>query len=313
MGRVKSRFVRALVESVQHETGGSRARAAASAACPPICFACSAATCSGARSRRDAWTSTRLSSCCSRSIACSAGGSGVVMARATAALASRVLSQSAGLVVPGDTVRTLQHLRAPFEHPFIDVDAAFLCAPHGEGFVFELEFARACPEPRTGCGWRASATPAPPPVQRPELGAALALRHDADRRSGVHHRAKPRPARQPRPGELPSARGTDAARRAQRRRSSPTNAAARVDQILGRGQAPRLAGPKRRGRAHLAKTRPSDAGGSEPVRAGPAQASALRRPARARTCPERKRRPTAAPESSAPVRFPPGTALSCGK
>jgi hypothetical protein len=67
------------------------------------------------------------------------GGSGSVNARASEALAARVLSHSSGLVVPGDTFRTLQHLRAPFEQPFLDVPLHFAARRSADVLVLELE------------------------------------------------------------------------------------------------------------------------------------------------------------------------------
>src|SRR5688572_26990454 len=138
MGRVKSRFVRALVESVQQETGGT-GLARLRTGLPPYLLRILSRDVLGTPERdatMDLDGGIELLLAIDR-VLC--GGSGVVMARAVAALASRVLSQSTGLVVPGDAVATLQHLRAPFEHPFIEVEVHYSARRAPDGFVFELE------------------------------------------------------------------------------------------------------------------------------------------------------------------------------
>jgi len=158
------------------------------------------------------------------------GGSGVVTTRIAASLASRVLSQSAGLVVAGDVVTTLQHLRAPFEHPFLDVSLHYLARRAPGGFTLELNMLH---EPRAG-RWLASAG----------LGyakAATQFSGDGALRRRLFSEVKGTVARVlgrhtdsgvvllPSPNSA-----TQMPSRALRRRSGPTNAAERVDQILSR-------------------------------------------------------------------------------
>lgn len=162
------------------------------------------------------------------------GGSGLVTRRAAAALASRVLSQSEGLLVPGDAVATLQHLRAPFEQPFVDAPLSFQVRRSSDGFVLELSMPTELRAARwlgpAGLGYARAAT-----RFSGEGAGGLRLHHEVrgdvarvlGRRadSGVVHV----PAR-----ALGPARDE---RRPPRRRSSATNAAARVEAILGRAGA----------------------------------------------------------------------------
>jgi hypothetical protein len=260
MGRVKSRFIRALVESVQQETGGT-ALARLRSGLPPYLLRVLSRDVLGLPDRdasMDVDASIELLLAIDR-VLC--GGSGVVMARATAGLAARVLSQSEGLVVPGDTVATLQHLRAPFEHPFIDVDVRYSARRNSEGFVFELELLG---HPRAaqwliaaGLGYARTAAKFSGQSSGPLLRFDTTIVGDQARifarkgESGTLSLER----------ELQSSR-EDRSRLAQRRRSSPTNAAAQVDEILGRGSAP--GSPARSGDAelHLAKTRPEQSDGS---------------------------------------------------
>jgi len=161
------------------------------------------------------------------------GGSGSVMVRASGALAARVLARSPGLVVSGDLVRTLQHLRAPFEQPFVDAEPGFSVQATGFGFIFETEL----PGQANAARW---------------LGwAALGYAQAAASFSG-HHTAQFRfetklaadlariTGRRIHTGLVdlrasrPPAAASDARARTVRRRTPPTNAAARVDQILSR-------------------------------------------------------------------------------
>jgi hypothetical protein len=254
MGRVKSRFVRALVESVQQETGGT-ALARLRRGLPPYLLRVLSREVLGIPDRDaslDVDAGIELLLAIDR-VLC--GGSGVVMARATAALASRVLSQSEGLVVPGDTVATLQHLRAPFEHPFIGVDVRYSARRNTEGFVFELELLG---HPRAvqwlmaaGLGYARAAAKFSGQSSAPMLRFDTSIMGDQARIV----------ARKTESGTLNMSREISAAkderaRLAQRRRSSPTNAAAQVDEILGRASTP--GAPARGGDVdlHLAKTRP---------------------------------------------------------
>lgn len=263
MGRVKSRFVRALVESVQQETGGT-ALARLRSGLPPYLLRVLSRDVLGLPDRdasMDVDAGIELLLAIDR-VLC--GGSGVVMARATAALASRVLSQSDGLVVPGDTVATLQHLRAPFEHPFIDVDVRYSARRNSEGFVFELELLG---HPRAvhwlmaaGLGYARAAAKFSGQSSAPLLRFDTSIVGDQARivarkaESGTLNLSR----------EIQSSRD-ERARLAQRRRSSPTNAAARVDEILGRGGAPGMPGRSGEAELHLAKTRPEENEGSAEI------------------------------------------------
>lgn len=254
MGRVKSRFVRALVESVQQETGGT-GLARLRSGLPPYLLRVLSRDVLGLPDRNgslDVDAGIELLLAIDR-VLC--GGSGVVMARATAALASRVLSQSDGLVVPGDTVATLQHLRAPFEHPFSDVEVRYSARRNSEGFVFELELLG---HPRAahwlmaaGLGYARAAAKFSGQSSAPMLRFDTSIIGDQARI--IARRAESGTLNVGR--ELQSSR-EDRSRVPQRRRSSPTNAAARVDQILGRGSAPGIPARSADSEPQLAKTRP---------------------------------------------------------
>jgi hypothetical protein len=152
MGRVKSRFIRAVVETVQQQTAGS-ALTRLRAGLPAYLLGLLSRDVLG-QIERDATVDfeagIELLLAVDR-VLC--GGSGVVTSRASSALASRVLSQSSGLVVPGDSLATLQHLRAPFEQPFVDVDLRFHGRRTPEGFVLELQL----PGRPQGTRWLSSA------------------------------------------------------------------------------------------------------------------------------------------------------------
>jgi len=263
MGRVKSRFVRALVESVHQETGGT-ALARLRSGLPPYLLRVLSREVLGMTDRDaslDVDAAIELLLAVDR-VLC--GGSGVVMARATAALASRVLSQSTGLVVPGDTVATLQHLRAPFEHPFMDVDVRYSARRSAEGFVFELELHG---HPRAvhwlsaaGLGYARAAAKFSGQSSAPLLRFDTTQIGDQARITAKTTDTGPVSISR----ELRAAHD-DRSRLGARRRSTPTNVAAQVDQILGRSTG--LAAPTRSGQpeAPLAKTRiPLDADGAEP-------------------------------------------------
>jgi hypothetical protein len=66
------------------------------------------------------------------------GGSGQVLTRAAAALSSRVLANGPELVMPGETLRTLKCLRAPFEQPFVNARVEFEVERTPGGFVFSV-------------------------------------------------------------------------------------------------------------------------------------------------------------------------------
>lgn len=138
MGRVKSRFVRAVVEMLQQQTAGG-ALARLRAGLPAYLLGLLSRDVLG-QLERDA--TIELESGIELLLAMDrvlCGGSGIVTSRAASALASRVLSQSSGLVVPGDSLATLQHLRAPFEQPFVNVDLRFHARRTPEGFSLELQ------------------------------------------------------------------------------------------------------------------------------------------------------------------------------
>ena len=268
MGRVKSRFVRALVESVHQETGGT-ALARLRSGLPPYLLRVLSRDVLGTPEREaslDVDAAIELLLAIDR-VLC--GGSGVVMARATAALASRVLSQSTGLVVPGDTVATLQHLRAPFENPFIDVDVRYSARRSPEGFVFELELLG---HPRAvhwlsaaGLGYARAA------AKFSGQSSAPLLRFDTTQ-IGDQARIT---ARKTETGPVTLNKESLAARddrsRLGRRRATPTNVAEQVDQILGRSTTPSINRPYEPPR-ELAKTRP----GRESEPEAPRVASGLR-------------------------------------
>lgn len=179
------------------------------------------------------------------------GGSGVVTTRIAASLASRVLSQSVGLVVPGDVVATLQHLRAPFEHPFVDVSLHYLARRSPGGFALELNMLH---EPRAarwlasaGLGYAKAATQfsGDGALRRrlfSEVKGTVARVLGRHTDSGVvllpsPSSATPMPSASGNGVAAGAASGRDSGReaaRSQRRRSGPTNAAERVDQILSR-------------------------------------------------------------------------------
>jgi hypothetical protein len=159
------------------------------------------------------------------------GGSGVVTTRVASALASRVLSQSAGLVVPGDAVATLSHLRAPFEQPFIDVPLSFSARRVQNGFVLVLHVPNEQRAARwlgsAGLGYAKAATRfSGEGVSR--LRLYLEIAGDVARVLGRHTDSGVVSV----PASMPAAAGREE-RRPIRRRSTP-NLAARVDMILSR-------------------------------------------------------------------------------
>jgi hypothetical protein len=191
------------------------------------------------------------------------GGSGSVSARASEALAARVLSHSSGLVVPGDSVRTLQHLRAPFEQPFLDVALHFVVRGSADSLVLELELEG---RPRAmdwlcaaGLGYVKAA------ISFSGNGSSR-LRFETDTLGNVARVV----CRQPESTALSLRAPRDQLLRAvgpRRRSSPPTNAVAQVEQILSRANHP---GGARGGDAPRSSSRvPSTATslpGSEPRR-----------------------------------------------
>ncbi|MET0409760.1 MAG: hypothetical protein ABW217_00625 [Polyangiaceae bacterium] len=76
------------------------------------------------------------------------GGSGQVLRRAATALSSRILAHGRELVSPGETVRTLKCLRAPFEQPFVNVTLEFDVQRTPVGFMLSVSlpgYAQASP------------------------------------------------------------------------------------------------------------------------------------------------------------------------
>lgn len=247
MGCVRSRFLRAIVELVRHETQGA-ALGRLREGLPPhqvrlLEREVLAVPERDAARERDA--TVELDAALDLLIGIDrvlSGGSGTATARATTAIASRVLSQSAGLVVPGDALATLQHLRAAFEQPFIDTELSFVARRNLEGFVLELHMPG---EPRAarwlapaGLGFAKAAA-----RFSGEAGSRLRLlseingdmarvlaRHADTGVVNVHASSAPAAP----PSLLPSSSGREERARLARRRASTTNAAERVDQILSR-------------------------------------------------------------------------------
>lgn len=229
MGRVRSRFLRAVVETVHQETAGTALPRLREGLRPDLRTLLHHEVL--ASHERDASVDLDAGLDLLLSIdhvLC--GGSGVVTTRVATTLASRVLSQSAGLVVPGDAVATLKHLRAPFEHPFIDVPLQFSARRNQEGFVLELHVPNETRAARwlgsAGLGYAKAATRfSGEGVAR--LRLYLEIAGDVARVLGRHTDSGV--------VSVPtSAPARDERARPIRRRSSPTNAAAKVDQILSR-------------------------------------------------------------------------------
>lgn len=243
MGRVRSRFLRVCVEIIHHDTGGMALPRLRDGLAPPLRGILSEVL---ASSERDA--SVELGPALELLLGIDGvlcGGSGVVTTRIATSLASRVLSQSVGLVVAGDVVTTLQHLSAPFEHPFLDVSLHYLARRAPGGFTLELNMLH---EPRAarwlasaGLGYAKAATQfSGDGVLRRRLFSevkgtvARVLGRHTD--SGVVLLPSPSGAT-PIPSAAAAAGAASSGRdvaRSQRRRSGPTNAAERVAQILSR-------------------------------------------------------------------------------
>jgi hypothetical protein len=278
MGRVRSRFLRAVVETVHQETAGTamaRLREGLPSHLRQLLHNEVLAT-----HERDA--SVELEPALDLLLSIDrvlCGGSGVVTTRVATALASRVLSQSAGLVVPGDAVATLSHLRAPFEQPFIDVPLHFAARRGQDGFVLTLHV----PNELRAARWLGSAGLGYAKAATRFSGEGLArlrmyleISGDVARVLGRHTDSGVVHV----PSGAPAA-GREERPRPTRRRSIQTNAAARVDQILSRATpsaglpAPgsRLSGPIRTSSPPpSASTRPeapSHESGTRPLAAGP--------------------------------------------
>lgn len=238
MGRLESRFVRALVETLQQETSGS-ALTRLRHGLPPHWLRVLSRDVFG-RVEQDAAldleTGIDLLLAIERVLS---GGSGKLMVRAAAALASRILYRSPALVVPGDFVRTLQHLRGAFEHPFLDADVRFSVYGSALGFVLETEL-RGVPSAARCLGWiglgyaesAASFSGHDPAQFRFEAQTSGELARVSGRRTNTGLIELPRVSASA--AASPPGRSGPA-----RRRTPPTNAAARVDQILSRAPASR--------------------------------------------------------------------------
>jgi len=242
MGRLQSRFVRALVETLQQETSGS-ALTRLRQGLPPHWLRVLSRDVFG-RVEHDAAldleTGSDLLLAIERVLS---GGSGQLLVRAAASLASRILYGSPALVVPGDFVRTLQHLRGAFEHPFLDADARFSVYGSALGFVLELEL-RGVPSAARWLAWlglgyaeSAARFSGHDPAQfRFESQTSAELARVTGRRVNTGLIELPRLRSSP-PPPAPERSAPP------RRRTAPTNAAARVEQILSRAQASREPGP----------------------------------------------------------------------
>lgn len=267
MGRVKSRFVRAVVEMLQQQTtGGALARLRGGL--PAYLLGLLSREVLG-QIERDATieleAGLELLLAMDR-VLC--GGSGVVTSRAISALASRVLSQSSGLVVPGDSLATLQHLRAPFEQPFVDIDLRFHARRTPEGFFLELQL----PGHPQGTRWLCYAG----------LGyaeAAATFSGDGSSRLRFHMDVKGDLARivgrqmstgiVTLPASRLSAREERVKASSTRRRLSGTNAVREVEQILSRVPTAAISRGPQTPRPSLARTHGSSpypgAAGGDPI------------------------------------------------
>lgn len=236
MGRLKSRYVRALVETLQQETTGT-ALPRLRHGLPPhwlrvLSHEVFASTDQDATLELD--TGIDLLLAIERLLS---AGTGKVMIAAASSIAARVLYGSPGLMVPGDTLRTLRHLRAPFEQPFVDAEVRFAVDGSEPAFALELALGGLPTAARwlawTGLGYvqAASSFSGHDPAHyrfEPQLSGEL-VRISARR---IHNTGAV---------DLPSSSATRPALRSVpvRRRTPPTNAAARVEQILSRAQSPR--------------------------------------------------------------------------
>jgi hypothetical protein len=241
MGRVRTRFLRACVEIIHHDTGGMALPRLREGLAPALRSVLGDVL---ASSERDA--SVDLGPGLELLLGIDGvlcGGSGVVTTRIAASLASRVLSQSPGLVVAGDVVTTLQHLRAPFEHPFLDVSVHYLARRAPGGFTLELNMLH---EPRAA-RWLASAGLGYAKAATQFSGDGVLRRRLFAEVKGTVARVLGRHTDSGVVSLVPSPSSATPIPRQPRRRSGPTNAAERVDQILSRapGRAPASEPPPR--------------------------------------------------------------------
>jgi hypothetical protein len=258
MGRIRSRFVRAMVESLQQETAGS-ALTRLRHGLPPHWLRVLSRDVFG-RVEQDA--SLELSIGIDLLLAIErvlSGGSGKLVVRASAALAARVLYGSPALVVPGDFVRTLQHLRAPFEQPFVDTELRFSATGSAQGFLLELEIP-GMPSAARWLGWSGLgfAEAAASFSGHDPLQFRFSTRLTADLASVSGRRTNTGLV------ELPPVLTADSSgarlRAAARRRTPPTNVAAQVDQILSRAPGMRASEPPATAPARLRSEPPASSG-----------------------------------------------------
>ena len=293
MGRVRSRFLRACVEIIHQETAGAALSRLREGLPPQL-----RGVLRDVLSTRESDASVDLGPGLELLLGIDGvlcGGSGVVTTRIAASLASRVLSQSAGLVTVGDAVTTLQHLRAPFEHPFLDVAVHYHARRSPDGFTLELNM----PHEQRAARWLTSAGLGYAKAATQFSGeGAVRLRLYAEVTGGLarilgRHNDSGVVAVVPTPaGATAGASST----RPARRRSGPTNAAERVDQILSRapGRATPSSGLTPRG---LIPTRGMSLGTFAPGTLPPSGGRALPHGARPNAISER-----AAPTGSVPAR-----------
>jgi hypothetical protein len=232
MGRIESRFARAVLELAQHETSGEALERLRHGLPPRWRRILSQDVC-GTLARDatlDLDSGIELLTCIERVLS---GGSGVLTSNVLESLASRVLSRSPGLIVPGDMLGTLQHLRAPFEQPFIDAEIRFGARRAVAGFLLEVELIGR-PSAAAWLGWaglgyaRAAARFSGANLSEfrfdCRLAGSVARVMGSRTATGMMRlpgEATLSPLPEVRPRTLPP-----------RRRSSPTNAAARVEEIL---------------------------------------------------------------------------------
>jgi hypothetical protein len=267
MGRIRSRFVRALVESLQQETSGS-ALTRLRHGLPPHWLRVLSRDVFG-RVEQDA--ALELDQGIDLLMAIErvlSGGSGKLIVQAASSLAARVLYGSPGLVVPGDFVRTLQHLRAPFEQAFLDADLHFSVHGSALGLVLELELHGLPSAARwlswTGLGYAQAAASfsGHNPLQfRFDSQLSLGAARVTGRRvhTGLVELPELRPAATPSSVASRSLPG--------RRRTPAPSLAARVDQILSRAQTRRDA----ENASPSAAQRPPSGAPARPSEGAPAQ------------------------------------------
>lgn len=134
---VRSRFVRVIMESVQLQTGG-QALSRLKQQLPMRLMRVLQRSVLSARGHDE---TIELSLAIELLLAIDqalCGGSGQVLRRAATALSTRILANGRELVSPGETVRTLKCLRAPFEQPFVNVTLEFEVQRTPVGFMLAV-------------------------------------------------------------------------------------------------------------------------------------------------------------------------------